>query len=116
MLDTSVPGEWGSRGLGTKLHHKRPIGREWQWRLWHRRPPATPRPGGAFSRCPWHARQGTVEKIAQCSCAGGYTMLSVQDHTPKRSNVGARYPGSVQRLFKLQRLKRRCTTPQDDPG
>src|SRR5262245_15166926 len=42
-----------------------------------------------------------LKKVAACSCAGRYTTLSVQGHTPKRSNVGVRCPGSVQRLFKL---------------
>src|SRR5262245_35940988 len=116
MLDAPLPGKWVPWGLGTKLHHKGPIGRERQWELGHGRPPALPHPGRAFSCYPWPTRQGAVEKIAACSCAGRYTMLSVQDHTPKRSNVGVRCPGSVQRLFKLQRLEIRCPTPQDDPG
>ena len=33
----------GPGGLGAQLHHKGPIGRERQWGLGHRRPPATPR-------------------------------------------------------------------------
>src|SRR5262245_15166927 len=62
MLDAPLPGEWVPWGLGTKLHHKGPIGRERQWELGHGRPPATPHPGRAFSRCPWPTRQGAVEK------------------------------------------------------
>src|SRR5215475_4857912 len=51
-----------------------------------------------------HADHLTVsgESIGVVS-VGRYTTLSVQDHTTKRSNGGARGPGSVQRLFKPRR-------------
>ena len=78
----------GPRGLGAQLHHKGPIGRERQGELGHRRPPATPRRGGAFSRCSWHAR-----KIQ-------YAIRFRPE--PKRSNWGVRCQGSVSKLCKLQ--------------
>ena len=60
MLDTPIPNERGPGRLGTRLHHKRPMGRERQ--LGHRWPPVTPRPGGAWAHCLWHVREGVFER------------------------------------------------------
>jgi len=68
MLDASVPGERGSRGLGAQQHYKGPIGRERQWELGHRRPPDNARRGGHFRLVRGLAKQ--------------YTTLAVQDQSP----------------------------------
>ena len=56
--------------------------------LGHRRPPATPRRGGAFSRCAWLAK-----KIQ-------YAIRFRPE--PNRSNWRAQCRRSVSKLFKLQ--------------
>ena len=81
---SGAPGGW-ARNCTTKA---RLVG-SGSGELGHQQPPATPRPGGAFSRCPRHAR-----KIQ-------YARRSSPE--PKRSNWGGRGQGSVSKLCKLQR-------------
>ena len=92
MLDSPVPGQRDPGGLVPQLHHKG-HGSGAARGAGTKQPPATPHPGGAFSRCSWLAR-----KIQ-------YAIRFTPE--PQRSNWRVQCQGSVSILFKLPQREAR---------